>query len=269
MPVIIVVLLSLVLVLPAQAKLITQILDYTVGETRCRGYLAFDNAVSGIRPGVLVVHEWWGLNDFAKKKARELARLGYVALAADIYGEGAVTEHPQEAAQFAAAVRGTPLMRQRSQTALQTLAGQPEVNPRRLAAIGFCFGGTAVLELAYSGAALAGVVSFHGSPTTPAPEDPKPCPARILVLHGADDPLVSPEQLTAFMAAMREHKYDWQMIFYGGAMHSFTNPGAGRVGIKGAAYDHTAAARSWRHMLIFFEEIFGSKPVPPLRRLID
>jgi len=257
-----VIFLVLGLVTGAQAKLVTQAVDYQQDGTVLEGYLAYDDAVKGKRPGVLVVHEWWGLNDYAKKRAEQLAQLGYVAFAADMYGKGVVTKDPQEAGKLAGQLRGQPLLRQRAQAGLKVLAQNELADPRRLAAIGFCFGGSTVLELAYAGAPLAGVISFHGGLPAPNPEDLKNLTAKILVLHGADDPLIKPEEIAAFQAALRQGGADWQMIYYGGAVHSFSNPEAGAAHIKGVAYDPKAAARSWRHMQVFFEEIFS----PPAQK---
>ena len=156
------VILTLALAGGAQAKVVTQSLEYKQDGTVLKGYLAYDDALKGPRPGVLVVHEWWGLNDFAKKKARQLAEMGYVALAADMYGKGVVTKDPQEAGKLAGSLKGAPLLRQRALAGFAALQQNKLVDPKRLAAIGFCFGGTTVLELAYAGADLAGVVSFHG-----------------------------------------------------------------------------------------------------------
>jgi dienelactone hydrolase len=147
-------------------------------------------------------------------------------------------------------------MRQRAQAGLKALAARPQADPQRLAAIGFCFGGTTVLELAYSGAAVKGVASFHGGLTAPKPEDLKNCQAKFLILHGAEDPHVKAEEIAAFQEGMRRAGADWQMIYYGGAVHSFANPGAGSDKSKGAAYDPKAAARSWQHMQMFLKEIF-------------
>ncbi|HZE21798.1 MAG TPA: dienelactone hydrolase family protein, partial [Desulfobaccales bacterium] len=159
---------------------------YRQDDTVMQGFLAFDETLPGKRPGVLVVHEWWGLNDFAKQKAEELASMGYVALASDIYGDGRTTDDPEEAARLAGEMRGNPeLLRARARAALQALAGAPQADPQRLGAIGFCFGGTTVLELAYSGAGLAGAVSFHGGLPRTQPEDLKRLKAAVLVLHGA------------------------------------------------------------------------------------
>jgi dienelactone hydrolase len=222
-----------------------------------RGFLACDDGLAGKRPGVLVVHEWWGLNDFARERAVKLAGLGYVVLAADMYGAGVTTRDREGARKLAGALLSNrDLLRSRAQEALKVLAADPRVAPKRLAAIGFCFGGTAVLELAYSGADLTGVVSFHGGLPRPQPGDLQALKAKILVLHGADDPLVPAADLTNFEQAMRQAGADWQMVFFGGAVHSFTNPAAGDNKASGAAYDARAARRSWRYMQEFFREIW-------------
>jgi dienelactone hydrolase len=248
--------LALALAGGAQAQMVTATVTYQQDGTVLKGYLAYDDAVKGPRPGVLVVHEWWGLNDYAQMRARHLAEMGYVALAADMYGQGRVTQDPQEAARLAGSLKGTPLIRKRAQAALQVLATHKLVDPRRLAAIGFCFGGTAVLELAYSGADLAGVVSFHGGLPPLKPGDAKNIKARFLVLHGADDPHVSPGDITAFQEGLRQAGVDWQMVYYGDAVHTFTNPAAGHDKSRGSAYNALAAARSWKLMQAFFQEIF-------------
>ena len=175
-----------------EAKIVTQTIEYRQDATVMRGFLAYDDGLKGKRPGVLVVHEWWGLNDFARERAVKLAGLGYVALAADMYGGGATTRDREEAGKLAGALLKNPdLLRARAQAAFKVLATDPRVDPKRLAAIGFCFGGTTVLELAYSGADLAGVVSFHGGLPRPQPDDLKRIKGAVLVLHGADDPHVA------------------------------------------------------------------------------
>jgi dienelactone hydrolase len=252
--------LTLLAVTEVQAKLVTRTIEYKQDDTVMRGFLAYDDALKGKRPGVLVVHEWWGLNDFAKKIAERLAGLGCVTLAADIYGNGRTTTDREEAGKLAGALRGNPpLLRARALAALKALAADPRVAPKRLAAIGFCFGGTTVLELAYSGANLAGVVSFHGGLPKATPEDLKRIKAAILVLHGADDPRVSAADINAFEQTMRQAKADWQMVSFGGAVHGFTNPANGNNPASGVAYDARAARRSWQYMQDFFREIFATK----------
>ncbi len=243
----------------AQAKLVTQSVEYKHDETTLEGYLAYDDDTVGKKPGILVVHEWWGLNDYVKKRAEQLAKLGYVAFAVDMYGKGVAKKDPQEAAKLAGHVRGTPLMRPRAAAGLRVLIENDRVDRNRIGAIGFCFGGTTVLELAYSGANLAGVVSFHGGLTAPGPEDMRNIRAKVLILHGADDRFIPPEKIAAFENGMRAANVDWQMIIYGGAVHSFSNPAAGNDKTKGMAYDEKAARRSWGQMQAFFEEIFSER----------
>jgi len=240
------------------AKLITQTVEYKQGDTVLEGYLAYDDSYSGKRPGVLVVHEWYGLGKHAKTKAEELAKLGYVAFAADIYGKGVRPQTNEEAAKIAGQYRGDDrlLLRARAKAGLDELKRQALVDPTKTAAIGFCFGGSTVLELARSGAEVLGVVSFHGGLSTPRPEDAKNIKAKVLVLHGADDPFESKEEVQTFQEEMRQAKLDWQFISYGGAVHSFTNPEAGNDNSKGAAYNQSADQRSWEAMQQFFKEIF-------------
>ncbi len=241
---------------PAQAEVKGHAVTYTLGNKSFIGYLAYDQGLKGKRPGVLVIHEWWGLNDYAKRRARQLAALGYVAFAADMYGQGRNTKVRKQAAAWAKQVRGTPLMRSRAAAALEVLIGQPQVDRSRLAAIGFCFGGTGVLELAYSGADLAGVVTFHGGLTVPSAQDLARLKARILILHGAEDPFVKPATIASLQKALGQGKVDWQMVYYGGAVHAFSNPAAGGDKSRGAAYHAASAERSWRYMKMFFKEIF-------------
>jgi dienelactone hydrolase len=248
--------LALVFSAQVQAKIVTRPLEYRHDDAVLEGYLAYDDAIKGKRPGVLVVHEWWGLNDYAKRRAEQLAALGYVAFALDMYGKGVSTTDRKEAAKLAGQFRGKPLMRHRARAGLDVLIGNKRVDRKRIAAIGFCFGGTTVLELAYGGADLVGVVSFHGGLTMPKPEDMKNIKAKMLVLHGAEDPVAPPAKVVGFQGTMREAGVDWQIIIYGGAVHAFTNPAAGNDKTRGSAYDEKAARRSWQHMQMFFTEVF-------------
>ena len=243
----------------AQARLVTKTVDYRQGDTALEGYLAYDDSAKGKRPGVLVIHEWTGLGPYEKKRAEQLAALGYVAFAADIYGKGVRPATPELAGKEAAKYRGAnrSLMRARAAAGLDKLASLPEVDPKRLAVIGYCFGGTSALELARSGANLLGTVSFHGGLDTPVPADALKIHGKVLVLHGADDPNVPPAQVAAFQQEMRMAKVDWQMIYYGGAVHSFSNPKSGDDPTKGVAYNAKADRRSWEAMKQFFKEIFG------------
>jgi dienelactone hydrolase len=235
----------------------SQTVEYKHGDTVLEGFLAYDEAAEGKRPAVLVVHEWMGLNDHAKKSAEQLAQLGYVAFAVDIYGKGVRPKDTKEAGQLASKYKGDrALLRGRINAALDWIRQNERVDAKRIAAIGYCFGGTTVLELARSGAEVAGVVSFHGGLDSPSPNDARKIKGKVLVLHGADDPFVRPEEVAAFQKEMRDAGVDWQMIFYGGAVHSFTNPAAGSDNSKGAAYHERAANRSWSAMQLFLEELF-------------
>jgi dienelactone hydrolase len=230
------------------------------------GYLAWDDSLEGERPGVVVVHEWYGLNDYAKRRARMVAELGYVAFAADIYGKGMRATTSEEASKLSAPYRADRgLMRARVSAALDVLKAYKItyqdrlvaiVDKDRTAAIGYCFGGTTVLELARSGADVGGVVSFHGGLGTPEPADARNIKGSVLVLHGADDPYVGAEQVADFQNEMRDAGVDWQMVFYGGAVHSFTNPASGSDNSKGVAYNERADRRSWKAMKVFLKEIF-------------
>ncbi|HEV3079946.1 MAG TPA: dienelactone hydrolase family protein [Gemmataceae bacterium] len=244
----------------AQATVHTEVVEYKHGDTVLEGYLAYDDSSTDKRPGVLVVHEWTGHNPYVRKRAEQLAALGYVAFALDMYGKGVHAKDPKEAASLASTYKNDrKLMRARARAGLDVLQKQPLADTQRLAAIGYCFGGTTVLELARDGAELAGVVSFHGDLSTPNPEDAKNIKAKVLAQHGADDPFVPPPQVAAFEEEMRKGGVDWQLIQYGGAVHSFTNPGAGNDNSKGAAYNAKADRRSWDAMQRFFHEIFQTK----------
>ena len=241
-----------------QAAIETKAVEYRQGDTRLVGYLAYPKDAKGPLPGVLVVHEWMGLNDYAKRRAEQLAELGYVAFAADIYGDGKIAADAKEAKALSSLYKNDrALLRARTAAGLATLKAQPGVAQEKVAAIGYCFGGGAVLELARSGADVAGVVSFHGNLDTPAPQDAKNIHAKVLALHGADDPYVPAEQVAAFEQEMRAAGVDWQLIVYGGAVHGFTNPANGNDNSKGAAYNVAADARSWAAMRQFFAELFA------------
>lgn len=240
----------------ASAAIVTKTVEYKAAGTTLQGYLAYDDAVTSRVPGVLIVPEWWGLNDYAKRRTREIAALGYVALAADMYGEGKITTDPKVAGNWAGAVKGSALIRTRSLAGLETLAAQKNVDAGKLAAIGYCFGGTTVLELAYSGAPVRGVISFHGGLTAPKPEDPKPIKPRVLILHGAADTFESREEITKVQDGLDAANAKWEMDYYSGAVHAFTNPDADKAGIPGVAYNAMADRRSWQRMQSFLIEIF-------------
>jgi dienelactone hydrolase len=242
---------------PALSAVKTETITYAQGGTELRGYLAYDDATGSKRPGVLVVHEWWGLNEYARERARVLAAKGYVALAVDMYGEGKTTEHPEEAGQWSSAV-GDDLKKERFEAALSLLRDHELVDDARIAAIGYCFGGGTVLRLAAAGLELRGVVSFHGSLPTSAIE-PGTVKAKVLVCHGADDPFTEPGQVEKFQRVFTEAGADWQFISYGGAKHSFTVKGAEKRGIPALEYNEAADRRSWAAMLSFFDEIFAPR----------
>jgi dienelactone hydrolase len=188
----------------------TEAINYKQGNTQLIGYLAYDDSVKGPRPGILVVHEWWGLNDYIKKRIEQLASLGYLAFAADIYGKGFIIKDPEQATALAGKFMSgdRKLLIDRVYAALMVLEEHPLVDKKRIAAIGYCFGGTAVLELSRSGADIAGAVSFHGGLSTANPDDARNIKAKILVLHGADDPHVPVQQVSAFEDEMRKAKAD-------------------------------------------------------------
>ncbi|MEK6682376.1 MAG: dienelactone hydrolase family protein [Nitrospirota bacterium] len=246
-----------VLVVNVQAEIRTEVVEYKEGDTVLEGYLAYDDAIKGKRPGVLIVHEWMGINQYVKRRAEQLAKLGYIAFAADIYGKGIRPKNRDEAAAEAKKYKeNRKLMQARVVAGLNILKKHTLTDISRTAAIGYCFGGTTVLELARSGADVNGIVSFHGGLDTPNINDAKNIKGKVLVLHGGDDPFVPAEQVASFQDEMRKAGVDWNMVIYGGAVHSFTNPDSGNDNSKGAAYNEKADKRSWEDMKQFFSEIF-------------
>jgi dienelactone hydrolase len=237
----------------------TETLEYRDGDVTLKGYLAYDDQTSQKMPGILVMPEAFGLGVNAKNRAERLAALGYVALAGDPYGNGFETADLQEAIKLA-----TPLMtepakfRARGRAGLDKLASLPQVDASRLAVIGYCMGGTFSLELARDGAPVKGVVSFHGNLATQSPAEPGKTKGKVLVCHGAEDPFVPPDVVNAFAEEMTKAGVDWQLISYGGTVHSFTNPTAAAVGNPGIAYNKSADERSWQAMRNFFSEIFAA-----------
>lgn len=243
----------------ALAAVQSKAVQYQDGDTRLKGALYWDDAIKGKRPGVLVIHEWWGLNDYAHKRARMLAELGYVAFAADMYGDNKVTDQPPQAKEWmqeiTADVEG---WRERALLGLEQLKASGLVEGDNLAAIGYCFGGATVIQMSYANAPIKGVVSFHGSlPAAPEEVKGKIAPS-ILVLHGQADSFIAPEVVTNFRSKLDEAGADWEMNTYGGALHGFTNPDAAKFGIDNLEYDAKADARSWARMRAFFDELFGS-----------
>jgi dienelactone hydrolase len=242
----------------ASAKVQTKVTEYTLGDTTMQGTLAWDDAVAGKRPGVLVAPDWMGEGAFSRSKAEALAKLGYVALSVDLYGKGVHPADAGEAGKLAGALKGNrPLLRDRMKAALDSLRASALVDSRRIAAIGYCFGGTAVLELARSGAEVAGVVTFHGGLDTPTPEDARNIKGKILILHGADDPFSPLSTVMDLNKEMKDAGADYQIVLYSHAVHSFTNPAAGNDNSKGAAYNQNADRRSWQAMKAFLAEVFA------------
>lgn len=249
--------LLLALSVGAQAAVQNKAVTYKDGDTMLTGYLYWDDTIDGQRPGVLVIHEWWGLNDYAKKRAGMLAELGFVAFAADMYGDGRITDKPDQARtwmqEITADVEG---WRERAMLGLEQLRASGMVAGDNLAAIGYCFGGATVLHMSYANLPVKGVVSFHGSlPAAPEESKDKIGP-KILVLHGNADAWVAPEVVANFRAKLEEAGANWEMNSYGGAKHGFTNPDAGRFNIPNLEYNAQADERSWSRMQEFFSEIF-------------
>lgn len=243
--------------LSARAEIVSKTVEYKQGDAVLEGVSVYDDAIQGKRPAVLVVHQWKGLGDYEKKRAEMLAKLGYNVFAADIYGKGIRPQSPQAAGAEAGKYKNDrALLRSRVRAGLDVLMTHELTDPKRVAAIGYCFGGTTVLELARSGADIVAVVSFHGGLSSPAPADAKNIKAKVLALHGADDPNVPPKEVAAFEDEMRQGGVDWQLIAYGGAVHSFTDWNAGSDNSKGAAYNERADRRSWEAMKQFFAEAF-------------
>lgn len=247
----------LILTMNALAKVYTESVEYKDGDVTLKGYLAYDDSLKGPLPGVLIFHEWWGLTEYPQHRAEQLAKAGYIAFCADMYGNGAVTKNADEAKSLVGPFYGDRAMtRKRAQAALDILKSQKLCNQKKIAAIGYCFGGTCALELARSGADLEGVVSFHGGLTTPDSSDAKKIKGKLLICHGADDPFVTWDDVATFQREMRNAKVDYEINAYSGAVHAFTNPASGNDPSKGMAYNMNADRRSWRAMMDFFNEIF-------------
>jgi dienelactone hydrolase len=244
----------------SEARIVGKTVAYRTGGVSMNGFLAYDTDIQGPRPGVLVVHEWWGLNDYARKRARMLAEMGYTAFAVDMYGGGRQAAHPDEAGRFVSELmKNFDAAKARFMAALELLKKQKTVDPDRVAAIGYCFGGGIVLNMARQGVDLKGVASFHGSLAAVKPAKPGGIKARILVLHGADDQFTTPEQFEAFQQEMKTAGADYQVIVYPGAMHSFTNPDAGRYANKykmPLGYNAEADRESWAELARFLADLF-------------
>jgi dienelactone hydrolase len=241
------------------AEVKTKAIDYTFDGVTLKGMLAYDDAAQGKRPGVVVVHEWWGLNEDAKNRAKMLAGLGYVALCADMYGDGMVTEHPMKAGEMAGTVRkNIDVWRGRANAAIATLQKQEQVDAKNIAIMGYCFGGSTALQVALSGHGdVKAAISFHGALPTPTAEDAKKIKAKVLVCHGADDAFIKDEVIAKFKAALDEAKAPYTFESYPGAKHSFTVKGIDEKNVKGLEYNAEADKKSWEAMQKTLKEAFG------------
>lgn len=243
--------------LPASAEVRTKAIEYKDGDTVLTGVLAWDDAAAGDRPGVLVVHEWWGLNDYAKSRAEALAAEGYVAFALDMYGDGKVTDHPEQAGAWMKDITANiETWTRRAQLGLDVLKAQDGVDGGATAAIGYCFGGATVMQMAYAGAEVKAVASFHGS-LPPPPESVTAITPRVFVAHGRADSFIPQERVLAFQDGLDRVKATWDMAIYSGARHGFTNPGAGAYGMENIQYNERADKESWATMLRMFEDELG------------
>ncbi|MBC8065355.1 MAG: dienelactone hydrolase family protein [Chlorobia bacterium] len=232
--------------------IVTKKVEYKQGDTVLEGFLAYDDSKSGPRPGVMIIHDWNGLDGYEETRAKMLAELGYVAFAADIYGKNSRPKTQQENGQQAGKYRSDiPLFRARLQAGLDELKKQSQCDAKKTAAIGYCFGGGGVLELARSGAEVSGVVSFHGGLGSPSPAKAGEVKGKVMVVHAAQDPSVSQEQFMGYLNEMRDAKVDHQTVVYNLNVHAFTVIGGGQ-------YNADADRRSWIAMKDFFKEIFGS-----------
>jgi dienelactone hydrolase len=241
----------------ASAEIRSKAVSYQDGDATLTGHLYWDDSIEGKRPGVLVVHEWWGLNEYAKWRAGELAEMGYVAFAVDMYGDNKVTTHPAQAQEWmTATVSNMDTWRKRAMMGLEKLSEFELTDDSNLAAIGYCFGGATVMQLAYAGADLKGVVSFHGSLPPPNGDEGDNIKGRVLIEHGNDDGFVPAERVEGFKSAMASAGVDLTFNGYDGARHGFTNPDADNFGIDNLKYDPEADEASWQSMQQFFGEIF-------------
>jgi dienelactone hydrolase len=255
---------ALTLAGPALAEIQTREMPYHAADgTELVGYYAFDDSMKGKRPGIVVVHEWWGLNDYARRRARELAQLGYAALAIDMYGGGKHTEHAHEARELMQqATADSKRSMARAQAGLDLLKAQTEVDPRQLAAIGYCFGGKIVLDMARQGMDLAGVASFHGILTTATPAEKGKVKARVLVLNGADDNFIPAADIENFKKEMKAAGVEYEFVNYPGAKHAFTSPDADRLARENKmdiAYNAKADRKSWQKMQQFLRSTFSPR----------
>jgi dienelactone hydrolase len=242
------------------AAVVTKDVDYEFDGTKLKGFLAYDDSSKGKKPGVLVFPEWWGLNDYAKGRAKQLAEMGYVAFAADLYGEGKTVDiaHPEDAGKMAGALRmNQKVWRGRAEAGLKQLLSQPNVDASKVAAIGYCLGGSTALQLAYAGADLKAVVTFHAGLASPKPEEAKQIKAKILICHGAADTFIPEKAIADFKAALKQANVPLDFVAYEGVVHSFTVPTADKVGNPGMKYDKKADEDSWNRMKELFKTTLG------------
>lgn len=238
----------------AEAAVQTKTISYQDDGVECRGFLAYDDSQKSPQPGVLLVHEWWGLNDYARMRAKELAAQGYVVFAADMYGEGKTVEHPKDAGEMAGKVRANLAdWRKRAVAALNVLKSQPQVNPEKLAAIGYCFGGSTALQLAYTGADLKALATFHAALPAPTGEEAKQIKPVILVCHGGADSFIPEAAIQAFQQGLKAADKKYEFVSYPGVVHSFTVKDAGKHGNPGMQYNAAADKDSWTKLLALLE----------------
>jgi dienelactone hydrolase len=242
----------------SQAAVVTKVVDYEFDGVKLKGFLAHDDAVKEKRPGVLVVHEWWGLDDYAKDRCKQLAGLGYVAFAPDMYGDGKKVDHPDDARNMSKMVReNVKVWRGRAEAGLKQLKAQPNVDGDKIAAIGYCFGGSTCLQLAYAGTDLKAVVTFHAALPKPSEAEAKAIKPKLLICHGDADFFIKPEDIKAFREALDNSKAKYEFVGYKDVVHSFTVPGADKHMIKGMKYDKAADEDSWKRMLALFKDTLG------------
>ncbi|SKB04217.1 Dienelactone hydrolase [Prosthecobacter debontii] len=241
----------------ASAAIVEKAVEYKAGDVQCEGWQAYDDASDAKRPSVLIVHQWTGVSDNEKMRARMLAELGYNVFVADVYGKGIRPQPPESGKEAGKYKSNRPLLRERVKAGLAVLSKDARTDTAKIACIGYCFGGTAAIELGRSGAPVKGIVSFHGGLDSPTPADGKKIKGKVLALHGADDPFVPAKDLAAFEQEMKDSGVDYKLVQYPGAVHSFTQVSAGNDNSKGAAYNEAADKASWEEMKAFFKRIFA------------
>lgn len=247
----------------AQAEVVGKEVSYVANGTKLKGYVAYDNDYKGKRPAVLVVHEWWGYNAYARHRADMLAQQGYTALAVDMYGDGKVAQHPADAGKFAAEVsKNMPMAKSRFEAGMKVLRNQKTVDASEMAAIGYCFGGGVVLNMARLGEPLKAVVSFHGSLGSDIVVQPGQIKARIASFTGEEDPMIGADKVAAFKQEMTAAHADFSVVTYPGVKHSFTNPDADELGKRfnlPLAYNADADKDSWQQAMVLLKEVFAKK----------